>query len=78
MELQLNLYEAKVNENRETSFNATIDNSKVAENSVQKASDTKKDILLEASSNLENNLYNFELIKHPIFQMRLINLSFTD
>ena len=78
MELQLNLYEAKVNENCETFFNATIDNSKVAENSVQKASDTKKDILLEASSNLENNLYNFEWIKHPIFQMRLINLSFTD
>ena len=70
MELQLNLYEAKVNENRETFFNATIDNTKVAETSVQKASDTKKDILLEASSNLENNLYNFEWIKHPIFQMR--------
>ena len=76
--LQLNLHEAKVNENHETYCNAPIDNSKISKTTVQKASDAKKNILLGVRSNLKSKLYNFVMIKHPIIQMRLINLSFAD
>ena len=60
MELQLKLHEAKMNEKRETSFNATIDNSDVTETSTRNVPSTKKRILFEVNSNLENMLYDCE------------------